>query len=377
MTEQSILIVDDEQEVVSVLEDFFREEKFRVFVATSGISAKNHIESSTVDLVILDMRMPELDGPALLRIINQRRPATKVIILTGYGEQYKDEVKGLRFEAFVTKPFSATDLVQTAKNIIAGRPSRPDEHLALYNDPTILPVARLLFIELNELAFSGKRLYFSDIERCGGSYQLSVSIGLDHVLEKVQQTKPDIVLADISLLGKSDDARSIIAGGEHKPKDMIAYGKTYAGKRGALMVEGQFDPLTAIFAKGIMDKLGKVVRETCIRNGLYQKSQTPVKVPGLDLGKRPAATDAPHKPVLKDDIPKLVTQVLVNELKVPQDTIKETSRFVKDLGVDSLNSVRIVIALEEKLLLDIPDDVADQLHTVKQLITYLQKRTGE
>jgi acyl carrier protein len=99
-------------------------------------------------------------------------------------------------------------------------------------------------------------------------------------------------------------------------------------------------------------------------------------VPGLDIEKQggsPSATEK-KKEYTKDDIPQLVSRVVVAQLKVTEEKIRDNTRFVEDLGMDSLDSIEITMALEEELGFEIPDDDADRLRTFKQTVNYLQKK---
>ncbi len=67
-----------------------------------------------------------------------------------------------------------------------------------------------------------------------------------------------------------------------------------------------------------------------------------------------------------------VKEVVVEQLSVSPDEVKEDSRFVEDLGADSLDVVELVMALEEKFDIEIPDDEAEKIQTVKDVIDYIE-----
>jgi len=368
---KSILLVDDEKDIVTFVKDFFMDEGYAVDIAFCGEEAATRIEKQKPLLAIVDMKMPGIDGPALLKIINEKCPDTKVIILTGYGQQYKDKVKDLRYEGFMTKPFSAMQLVGAAKDILEGKAVAEKVDPSFLNDPHIMPKAKLLFIEPNELAAGGKKVYFLDKEKCGGEYQVDILIETDKIETKLKEYKPDIVLGAVSVLGTEGDLRSKIMKSKFKPKDIIAFGHSTEKEQDGTFVEGQFDPLTAIFVKGMMDKLGKIVRETAINNTLYVKSEEPVKVPGLEL-KEDSAIKEPKKEITLDNLEEFVKETIAKHIKITKDDIKDKTHLIKDLNMNTLQSIQIGLDLEEALDLDIPDEVGESLYTCKQIVDYLR-----
>ena len=68
-----------------------------------------------------------------------------------------------------------------------------------------------------------------------------------------------------------------------------------------------------------------------------------------------------------------VKQIIVEQLGVDEDEVTTTASFVDDLGADSLDQVELVMALEEKFEIEIPDDDAEKLRTVQDAIDYIEK----
>ena len=73
---------------------------------------------------------------------------------------------------------------------------------------------------------------------------------------------------------------------------------------------------------------------------------------------------------LLDDI----REVVVEQLSVNADEVKENAKFVEDLGADSLDVVELVMALEEKFDIEIPDDEAEKIQTVADVLTYVESK---
>lgn len=68
-----------------------------------------------------------------------------------------------------------------------------------------------------------------------------------------------------------------------------------------------------------------------------------------------------------------VKAVIIEQLSVNDSEIKLESRFVDDLGADSLDVVELVMALEEKFEIEIPDEEAEKIATVKDVVDYIEK----
>ena len=69
-----------------------------------------------------------------------------------------------------------------------------------------------------------------------------------------------------------------------------------------------------------------------------------------------------------------IKEVVVEQLSVNADEIKADSRFTEDLGADSLDVVELVMALEEKFDIEIPDDEAEKIGTVQDVINYIESK---
>ncbi len=73
---------------------------------------------------------------------------------------------------------------------------------------------------------------------------------------------------------------------------------------------------------------------------------------------------------LLDDI----KEVVVEQLSVNPDEVKNDAKFVEDLGADSLDVVELVMALEEKFDIEIPDDEAEKIQTLNDVVSYIESK---
>lgn len=117
----SILVVDDEEALRTVLSSELENEGYTIASAGDGDDAINILRDRTFDLVLLDIKMPRVDGFEVLRFIKERFPSTKVIMLTGFADlKNAIESKKLGAEDFVSKPYDLVDLLTTIERVLSG-----------------------------------------------------------------------------------------------------------------------------------------------------------------------------------------------------------------------------------------------------------------
>jgi two-component system response regulator AtoC len=109
-----VLVVDDEAAVRGALRDVLEESGYKVVTAASGKEALEKMSMLRPDAVLLDIRMPEMDGISLLEIIRERYPAVPVILMTAYSDT-QTTINAMRTGAFeyVLKPLNLDELLAT------------------------------------------------------------------------------------------------------------------------------------------------------------------------------------------------------------------------------------------------------------------------
>jgi DNA-binding NtrC family response regulator len=116
-----ILVVDDEDALRTVLSSELEGEGYIVQMAGDGDEAIKILEKNTFDLILLDIKMPTVDGFEVLKFVKQHSPATKVIMLTGFADlKNAIESKKLGAEDFVSKPYDLVDLLTTVERVLTG-----------------------------------------------------------------------------------------------------------------------------------------------------------------------------------------------------------------------------------------------------------------
>jgi DNA-binding response OmpR family regulator len=115
---KTILVVDDEQRLVSVVKAYLEQEGFRVVTASNGRDAIHVARKEKPDLIILDIMMPEMDGYEFLRIHRKERE-TPIIMLTARVAD-DEKVIGLELGAddYVTKPFKPRELIARVRAVL-------------------------------------------------------------------------------------------------------------------------------------------------------------------------------------------------------------------------------------------------------------------
>ena len=117
----SLLLVDDDPDILGLLQSQFRDEPFEVFTAGEGESALNIIRNEKLDLIVLDVSMPGLSGLEICRTLKADKNTQNIpiIILSARNEEI-DRVLGLEFGAddYVTKPFNTQELILRIRGIL-------------------------------------------------------------------------------------------------------------------------------------------------------------------------------------------------------------------------------------------------------------------
>jgi PAS domain S-box-containing protein len=118
---ETILVIDDEHHVLSMSDRLLRAMGFKTVLAWSGPQGLEqfHAQRAQIDLVLLDMIMPGMDGVAVLQELRNADPHVKVVICTGYSlDDQSPELERLGFQGFVQKPFTLETLGKTVRRAL-------------------------------------------------------------------------------------------------------------------------------------------------------------------------------------------------------------------------------------------------------------------
>jgi DNA-binding NtrC family response regulator len=123
-----LLVVDDEESICFSMSEYFMHHGFKVDTAQEIEEAEKLIESTNYSVVIQDLRLginKNPDGLEIIRLINSRNPATRIIVLTAYGSsEMEDEARRSGADAFLRKPKPLSQVAQVVQGLIEAPPKQ-------------------------------------------------------------------------------------------------------------------------------------------------------------------------------------------------------------------------------------------------------------
>ena len=134
----NLLIVDDEPIARQSLSDILRLEGYSVVAVASGEAAVEHLRNYSVDLMIVDLKMPGMNGLDLIQVANQLAPDAEIILLTAYGSM-ESAVEALRQRVhdYLLKPASPTQIIKSVKRGLERRAARMAQ-VAVQDDASVV-----------------------------------------------------------------------------------------------------------------------------------------------------------------------------------------------------------------------------------------------
>ncbi|HOJ63716.1 MAG TPA: response regulator transcription factor [Spirochaetota bacterium] len=152
---KKILIVDDDQKLTEIIEKYFTQYEFQVFILNDATNIIDVIKEKKPDIILLDVMLPNTNGFDVLRNI-QKDFDIPVIMLTAKGDEV-DKVIGLEMGAddYVTKPFSVRELVARIRTVLRRRSASLQENTSRkelnFDNVSIIPDRRSLRIGDKEM----------------------------------------------------------------------------------------------------------------------------------------------------------------------------------------------------------------------------------
>ena len=251
-----ILVVDDEPNVVQALEHFLSAKGYDVVGALNGEDALAILEKETADLILLDVFMPGLKGTDVAKIIKDKYPKTKVMIITGYPYESRGLYKENLYDALLIKPIMLQELYTKLADMLNHKEKSATtiEATKGMKANVLFVKAKLLFITpqieiYNILSARLKELYY----QCE-NYELDWAGNEKEIAQRLKLSNPDIVLIDsqhVKELGSR--FTEILEEAAHKPKETLVY---------------DLSSLTADVNE--FTKLTELIRTLCIKNGLIE-----------------------------------------------------------------------------------------------------------
>jgi len=122
MRPRRILVVDDEPILVRLLQRALAAHGYEVEGAADGREALAMLDEMPVDLILSDVRMPVMDGPALLAALRERPQAPPLIFITGYGDHTDSQLRAMGAVEVHAKPLPAQTLVDIVRRNLESAP---------------------------------------------------------------------------------------------------------------------------------------------------------------------------------------------------------------------------------------------------------------
>lgn len=155
MAGEKILVVDDEIHIVELIKYNLETNGYKVYTAHDGKEALKTAEEKSVDLIILDLMMPEMDGLETCKALKRKEntDGIPIIMLTAKGEEF-DKILGLELGAddYITKPFSVRELIARVKVVLRRSVSDSDDEDAVSIGPLVIDTSK------HEVLKNGERL---------------------------------------------------------------------------------------------------------------------------------------------------------------------------------------------------------------------------
>ncbi len=118
---RKVLVIDDQRVVCSSCRKVLEQEGYKVSVATDPREGIERASRENFDAVIIDLRMPGLDGIEVLRVIKENNPKTKVLVMTAYSSiATAVEVMQLGASDYLPKPFTPKELIERMERLFQG-----------------------------------------------------------------------------------------------------------------------------------------------------------------------------------------------------------------------------------------------------------------
>ena len=118
MKSLKVLVIDDESVICDACHMVLSEKGHMVDRCMTGKTGLHTIEQGTYDVILLDMKLPDIDGMEILKTIRERMPATCVIVMTGYSTM-SNAVEAMKLGAadYLAKPFTDDDLIEAVEKV--------------------------------------------------------------------------------------------------------------------------------------------------------------------------------------------------------------------------------------------------------------------
>ena len=227
MNKGKVLVVDDEREVAGSLEGLFKALGYDMVAAFSGKEALGYLAEMKFDAILLDIRMPGIDGREVIKRVKKDNPRVKIVVFTAYGLDYKEDVEKLGVQGFFEKPLNMLALIHHIEGLLSKseaivEPEKTEKEKTDHKTPK----AKILFIEPSPMIQALTCAYFTGRkELAEGDYEVKVTFSYGTAMKIMYEFCPDIIVMYDAFMNP-DDAKnyaSLMMRSSHKPKVLILH----------------------------------------------------------------------------------------------------------------------------------------------------------
>jgi DNA-binding response OmpR family regulator len=178
---KKILVIEDDVALQATLRAALESENFKVFSATDGVEGLSLSAREHVDLILLDLKLPSLDGFEICKKIREKGDTTPIIFLTGEKKEEIDKVLGLELggDDYITKPFGSRELVARIRAVL--RRTMPEKE------------------ELEEYSFGRVTIHFKKQTAAKGDQELHMTAREFDLLKLLIDHEGEVVSRDMIL----------------------------------------------------------------------------------------------------------------------------------------------------------------------------------
>ena len=151
----NVLIIDDEDLIRDVVKEYCLNENYKIFEASNGIEGLDILENEDIDIIVLDIMMPKMDGYTFFSKMKEKYNIP-TIVLSARGEEY-DKLFGFSqgIDDYLTKPFSPRELIARIKAILK-RSKKMASDIFIYKGIKVDFKGRVLYIDNKEVNITPK-----------------------------------------------------------------------------------------------------------------------------------------------------------------------------------------------------------------------------
>lgn len=193
-TKPTILVVDDDENVREILVDALKEHPLNVLSAKGGLEALFLVKKYPVDLVLTDLRMPEIDGLKLSQMVSEHNQDIHIVLMSGTIFELPTEVKKkFNIQSLVTKPFNVLELCEDLYSMVSGGLEKGVSHNGA-SVPSEKEVYKILFVDdaddMHMLFKVMMKKYPFEVTYC---------VNGEIALEEYKKESYDLVLMDVNM----------------------------------------------------------------------------------------------------------------------------------------------------------------------------------